>query len=179
MGPKIKLVFPSNEYLEKLQEFKQDFFDAGMLPINGSHSLNKAEDVAEWIKISNDRRNGLNLPEGRVPSSLYLAVTKSDDYIVGIVDIRHDVNDFILKYGGHIRYSIRPSERNKGYASKIFRLALEKARTELNLKKVLVTCLKTNTGLEKVILRCGGKFENEVMNESKHTVFKRYWFYFK
>lgn len=173
---KIKLVFPSNQYLEKLEDFRKEFFDAGSLPINGSHSLNKAEDVSEWIKIANDRRNGVNLPEGRVPSSLYLAVTKKEEHIVGIVDIRHEVNDFILNYGGHIRYSIRPSERNKGYASKIFRLSLEKARTEIHLKKVLVTCLKTNTGLEKVILKFGGKLENEVINPAKKTVFRRYWF---
>ncbi len=175
MGPKIELVFPSEKYLEKIIDFKKEFLDTGLLPINGSHSLNKAEDVSEWIKTANDRRVGINLPEGRVPSSIYLAVTKEDE-IIGIVDIRHDVNEYILNYGGHIRYSVRPSKRNKGYASKIFRQALEKARTEIHLKKVLVTCLKTNTGFERIILRAGGKFENELLNPVRKVVFKRYWF---
>ena len=174
MNNRIVLVFPSEEYLEQIQEFKDEFFDKGKLFINGSHSLSKAEDIKEWIKNSNDRRKGIDLPEGRVPSSLYLAVRKEDNKIIGIVDIRHSFNDFVLKYGGQIRYSIRPTETNKGYAGRIFKLALLKAK-DLKLDKVLITCIKSNIGLEQIILRNGGVFENEIVKSSNKTIFKRYW----
>lgn len=174
MNNRIVLVFPSEEYLEQIQEFKDEFFNNGKLFINGSHSLSKAEDIKEWIKSSNNRRKGIDLPEDRVASSLYLAVRKEDNKIIGTVDIRHDFNDFVLKYGGQIRYSIRPTETNKGYAGRIFKLALLKAK-ELKLDKVLVTCIKTNLGLEQIILRNGGVLENEIVKQSNKTVFKRYW----
>ena len=92
--------------------------------------------------------------------------------MVGAVNIRHDLNDYLLKYGGHIGDGIRPSERRKGYATEMIRLALEECR-ELGLTRVLMTCDKNNIGSAKSIIRNGGILENEVLGEG--SIKQRYW----
>ena len=92
--------------------------------------------------------------------------------MVGAVNIRHDLNDYLLKYGGHIGDGIRPSERRKGYATEMIRLALEECR-KLGLTRVLVTCDKNNIGSAKSIIRNGGILENEVLE--KGVIKQRYW----
>lgn len=109
--------------------------------------------------------------KGRVPSSMYFLVD-DDDKIYGAVDIRHELNDYLLQYGGHIGYGIRPSERRKNYASKMLSLALPIAK-ELGINKALITCDKNNIGSAKTIINNGGILENEVTNENEIT--QRYW----
>ena len=92
--------------------------------------------------------------------------------MVGAVNIRHDLNDYLLKYGGHIGDGIRPSERRKGYATEMIRLALEECR-KLGLTRVLMTCDKNNIGSAKSIIRNGGILENEVLE--KGVIKQRYW----
>ena len=74
---------------------------------------------------------------GLVPSSLYFLVDESKK-IYGAIDIRHELNDYLLQYGGHIGYGIRPSQRSKGYASEMLSLALPIAK-ELGINKALIT----------------------------------------
>lgn len=88
------------------------------------------------------------------------------------MNIRHDLNDYLLKYGGHIGDGIRPSERRKGYATEMIRLALEECR-KLGLTRVLVTRDKNNIGSAKSIIRNGGILENEVLE--KGVIKQRYW----
>lgn len=95
--------------------------------------------------------------------------------MVGAVNIRHDLNDYLLKYGGHIGDGIRPSERRKGYATEMIRLALEECR-KLGLTRVLMTCDKNNIGSAKSIIRNGGILENEVWEND--SVKQRYWINF-
>ena len=92
--------------------------------------------------------------------------------MVGAVNIRHDLNDYLLKYGGHIGDGIRPSERRKGYATEMIRLALEECR-KLGLTRVLMTCDKNNIGSAKSIIRNGGILEDEVLEEG--VIKQRYW----
>lgn len=108
---------------------------------------------------------------GLVPSSLYFLVDESKK-IYGAIDIRHELNDYLLQYGGHIGYGVRPSQRRKGYASKMLSLALPIAK-ELGINKALITCDKNNIGSAKTIMNNGGILENEVGNENEIT--QRYW----
>ena len=89
-----------------------------------------------------------------------------------MINIRHYLNEYLTQVGGNIGYSVRKTERNKGYAKQMFKLALEKCK-ELKIKKVLITCDEDNIASEKVILSANAKFEDirSVDGENK----KRLW----
>ena len=111
--------------------------------------------------------------DGSVPSSTYLAVRRSDDRLVGIIDLRHHIDHPILgTWGGHIGYSVHPDERRKGYATRMLQLDLENAR-KLGIQRVMVTCDDGNTASEKTILKNGGVYEKDVLVDGR--VVKRFW----
>lgn len=92
--------------------------------------------------------------------------------IIGAINIRHALNDYLFQFGGHIGYGIRPTERRKGYAALMLSMALPIA-SQLGIAKVLITCNKTNTGSAKTIRHNGGVLENEVFDGKEIT--QRYW----
>jgi predicted acetyltransferase len=92
-----------------------------------------------------------------VPATFLVAVI--GDQIVGRVSIRHELNDFLLNFGGHIGYGVRPAYRRRGYASEILRQALIITRAE-GVDRVLVTCDEDNVASAKVIERHGGVLED-------------------
>ena len=108
-----------------------------------------------------------------VPSSLYYAYDDERNIMVGAVNIRHYLNDKLMFDGGHIGDGVRPSERRKGYATKIIALALDECK-KLGIDKVLITCNKDNIGSKKSIINNGGILENEVIDEDGEKVL-RYW----
>ena len=89
-----------------------------------------------------------------------------------MIDIRHRLNEYLLQFGGNIGYSVRPSQRRKGYATEMLALGLEECR-KLGLDRALVTCDKTNIGSAKTIQKNGGVLENEVLEGDRIT--QRYW----
>ena len=121
----------------------------------------------EWLKNNQDHEMGINLPEGWVPD-IQLVAFSIDGQAVGFLNIRLCLNDFLLEEGGHIGYSIRPSERGKGYAKEALRQGLQVAK-EKNIKKALVTCSTENPASRAVIVANGGLFE-DVRNGVE-----RYW----
>ena len=110
-----------------------------------------------------------------VPSSTYFLIREDEDRIVGMIDIRHDLNDYLLQYGGHIGYGIRPTERRNGYNKINLFLGLLKCR-ELGFDKVLITATDENPGSYKTILDLGGKLENKIIDdEDDNVLLGRYW----
>ena len=91
-----------------------------------------------------------------------------------MLQVRHCFNCFLEKYGGHIGYSIRPSERKKGYAKEMLRQTLPFCK-EIGLKKVLITCIDGNIASEKVILANGGVYESTITEPSTGVRLKRFW----
>lgn len=89
-----------------------------------------------------------------------------------MIDIRHFLNDYLEQFGGHIGYSVRKSERKKGYAKMMLALALGECK-ELNIDRVLLTCSKDNIPSMKTILSQNGVLENEVLKGDRITC--RYW----
>ena len=168
---KIILVKPNLSYADEITKYKEESLKESLL-INGSAGLNRFSSIEDWLEELKKRSSEATVPEGLVPSSTYLGVREKDNYIVGMIDIRHYLNEYLTQIGGNIGYSVRKTERNKGYAKQMLKLALEKCR-DLKMKKVLITCDEDNIASEKVILSANAKFEDirNVDGENK----KRFW----
>lgn len=172
MKDELELVFPTKEYKKKVEEYLQEFFDNGEYEIAGDGGLDRIKNFDEWLrKIQNDLSEE-NIEDNRIPATLYLTIRKSDNKIVGNLQIRHKLNDKLLLYGGHIGDSVRPSERRKGYATEQIRLALQKCK-ELGIDNVLMDCDKSNIGSAKSIQNNGGILENEIYVDNE--LVQRYW----
>ena len=111
--------------------------------------------------------------DGLVPDSTFFLLEEDRDILLGAVNIRHYLNDYLLQYGGHIGDGIRPSQRGKGYGTKIVNLALLECR-KLGIPKVLMVCDKSNVASAKTIINNGGILENEYLDE-KGVIQQRYW----
>ena len=121
----------------------------------------------EWLESNQNHEMGINLPEGWVPD-IQLVAFEKDGKAVGFLNLRLRLNDFLLEEGGHIGYSIRPSERGKGYAKEALCQGLQVAKGK-NIKQALVTCSTENPASRAVILANGGIYE-DVRNRTE-----RYW----
>ena len=168
---KIILVKPNLSYADEIIKYKEESLAESPI-INGSAGLDRLSSIEDWLEELNKRSCEDTVPKGLVPSSTYLGVREKDNYIVGMIDIRHYLNEYLTQVGGNIGYSVRKTERNKGYAKQMLKLALEKCK-ELKIKKVLITCDEDNIASEKVILSANAKFEDirNVDGENK----KRFW----
>ena len=168
---KIILVKPDLSYADEIIKYKEESLKESPL-INGSAGLDRFSSIEDWLEELKKRSCEDTVPKGLVPSSTYLGVREKDNYIVGMIDIRHYLNEYLTEAGGHIGYGVRKTERNKGYAKQMLKLALEKCK-ELKIKKVLITCDEDNIASEKVILSANAKLEDirNVDGENK----KRFW----
>ncbi len=110
--------------------------------------------------------------DGWVPDTTLFCLDRDRNIFVGAVNIRHYLNDKLLKTGGHIGDGVRPGERKKGYGTAIIGLALEECK-KLGINKVLICCDKTNIGSAKTIINNGGVLENEVEEDGR--IEQRYW----
>ena len=168
---KIILVKPNLSYADEIIKYKEESLKESSL-INGSAGLNRFSSIEDWLEELKKRSSEATVPEGLVPSSTYLGVREKDNYIVGMIDIRHYLNEYLTQVGGNIGYSVRKTERNKGYAKQMLKLALEKCK-ELKIKKVLITCDEDNIASEKVILSANAKFEGIRCIDGENK--KRFW----
>ncbi len=168
---RIELIIPSEEYKEQIFEYKDEFIKYGDT-LYGTAGLKNADTFEEWYTAIVDNSKVETVKAGHVQATIYLVVRKSDLRLVGMINIRHRLNELLLKFGGHIGYSIRKTERRKGYATEMLKLALEKCRT-MNMDKVLITCDKVNIASAKTIINNGGVLENEILEDNE--IVQRYW----
>lgn len=105
----------------------------------------------------------------------FLAVRESDGRLMGMIQVRHYFNEYLEKFGGHIGYSVRPSERRKGYGREQLRLALLFCKETLGLDRALITCKTGNEGSRRTILSAGGVYENTVHEPGQNVDLERYW----
>src|SRR5690606_1030668 len=165
------LIRPSMDYESEYLSFYQEWKESGEVMVPWVISMDPSN-FQEMIKSLLDSEKEENIPENWVPASTYWLVDENKK-VIGAVNIRHRLTKRLLDRGGHIGYGIRPSERQKGYATKLLSLSLQKTR-ELGLEKVLVTCDEHNIASEKTILNNGGVPDTNFIEEDGNVI-KRFW----
>lgn len=173
---KLKLVEPTEKYEEQIRSYRKMFIN-NKESMDGTSNLQKYENIDEWLKWVKLMENSETCPNYLVPSSLYLCV-KNDKKVVGMIDIRHELNENLFKFGGNIGYSIKPTERNTGYGTRQLELGIIKCKELfkegiLKSNQLLITCNENNIGSKKIIIKNGGKYENTIVH-NKYMV-ERYW----
>lgn len=167
------LIRPMSEYASQIKEYRQEFLNVGD-SMDGTGSLRRIEDPEEYIKVSREFEDPTKVPPHLVPATQFFFIRKSDNKLVGMLQVRHYFNDYLEKFGGHIGYSVRPSERRKSYAKEMLKTALPFCK-EVGLEKVLITCIDGNIGSEKAILANGGVYETTVHEPNENVELKRFW----
>ena len=168
----------NEKYTDELEQFKNEVLICNKDnedQFAGCAGLRDCNTAKEWIEICNPRKGAETCEQAgtSVPSTTYFAIRESDGRLVGVVDLRHHINHPILgTWGCHCGYSVRPSERGKGYAKEMLRLNIQNAK-KMGIPKLLVVCNETNTASEKTILANRGVFEK--CTEVDGCVMKRYW----
>lgn len=167
------LIRPTTEFERQISEYRQAFLDCGD-SMDGCGQLRKFENIQGYINFCSELEKSPNGLDGFVPSTQLILVRKSDNKLVGMLDIRHYLNDYLEKFGGHIGYSILPCERKKGYAKQMLKMSLPICE-EIGLTKLLLTCNESNLVSEKTILANGGIYESTIVEPGSNKVIKRFW----
>ena len=167
----IKLIEPvvelKLEFIAMVEEYHKSK-DGDIPGIGGMDIENFEESVHKQLGYP----KGIGLPDGWVPCNIYWPICQGR--IIGTCELRHQLTEELKSYGGHIGYSVRPSQRGKGYGTGMLDLALEKVRA-LGIERALVTCDDDNIASARIIEKNGGKLQDKVMNEGQKVLTRRYW----
>jgi predicted acetyltransferase len=167
------LIRPTSAYANQIAEYRKEFLDAGD-SMDGCGSLRRIDNPLEFIQKCIDYESPETLPPDKVLATQFILIRNKDNRLVGMIQVRHYFNDYLEKYAGNIGYSIRPSERRKGYAKEMLKMALPFC-CDLGLKKVLITCIDGNVGSERTILANGGIYEYTIHEPIENENLKRFW----
>ena len=153
------------DFIKEMIEYSSSF--------DGSNDLNLyLENYDEWLNFLEDDKN--NPRDNRVHARTFFLIRENDNKLLGMINIRLELNDYLYNIGGHIGYSVRPTERRKGYNTYQLYKGLEFCKS-IGLDKVLITCNKDNIGSKKTILNSYGVLNNKVYLEDENIYIERYW----
>lgn len=169
----MKLVPPSIEYADEIAAYRREFLEYGG-SMDGCGSLRHFENVCDWLDDTERFSKRETVPENRVQATQFIYVRESDGKMVGAIQVRHYFNDYLRDYGGHIGYSVRPSERRKGYATAMLRDVLPYC-SEIGLDKVMISCDDDNEGSRRTILKNGGIYSETVHEPNEDVMIEKYW----
>ncbi len=165
-------------------EGKKQIFEYIEEHIKYDSELHGTENLEDYIKdltyekwlenIENMKDENYSSLKNLVPSRTYFLIRKGDNKVVGNVNIRTKLNEEIIKFGGSVGYTIRPTERKKGYAKIQLYLILMKAK-EFNIDKVAIHCDINNQASNSTIKALGGIFERQDYNEGHNIRYNVYW----
>ena len=154
----IKLVEPSEKYMKSYIEAFEEYKKHDV----SSYGFSDATTTNVLEKFDNYKKER-NLKSGRVGAHFFWLVDDENDYFIGEITIRHNLNEALERYGGHIGYGIRRSEWNKGYGTRMLELALIEAK-KIGLCEILITCDDDNTGSARVMEKNGFVFSDKIEN---------------
>ena len=171
MEDALTLVRPSEEHLEEIRAYREEFL-VNESTMDGAGPLRRYENPADWLEAVRRYEDPATVPEGKVLATEFLCLR--DGRILGMIQVRHRLNEYLEKYAGHIGYSVRPSERRKGVAKRMLVLVLPYCR-KLGLQRVMIACQPWNEGSRKTILANGGVYEKTVHEPDRNVDLERYW----
>lgn len=169
--PSIERKEEALEYLEEHKRYKSN--------INGTGGMDKCLSnmtYEEWlIRLEKMKNDSYAESINRCPGETFFLIRREDNKIIGMINIRHNLNEAMLKFGGHIGYGIRPTERRKGYNKINLYLGLIKAKEDFGLDRVMLDCSVDNFGSDNTIKALGGILERNEIDPSDDTLTNVYW----
>jgi predicted acetyltransferase len=168
----MKLISPDKNYEESYQNLILDFKKDGdsLTPFTLTEDYTDFESLVKRLKGYSE---GVGISSTFVKHESFWLID-SQNQIVGTSNLRLELTDSLKRSGGHIGYGVKPSERRKGYATKILEKTLEVAKS-YGILEVLLTCDHDNIGSIKTIINNGGKLESQEFLEDKNITINRYW----
>ncbi|HBI85615.1 MAG TPA: GNAT family N-acetyltransferase [Ruminococcus sp.] len=161
---KIRLVRPAPEMEAQALAYRQAHFDAGETVINGSELLDRAESYAQWCRNTDANTRPETVNPDWVVTDTFFALDEADE-IVGIIALRHTLNDFLRDFG-HCGYSVAPQKRCRGYATEMLRQICGIAR-ECGMDSLQLSAERSNAPSVKTIQRNGGVYERSFTFEGE------------
>lgn len=165
MNHNIILVRPTMELKEKALDYKREHLAYGESVINGSELLDQTECYEEWLETITRNTDEATVNPAWVVTDTFFAIRKKDGKIIGIIDLRHTLNDF-LKDFGNCGYSVRPTERRKGYATEMLHQILCVAKVA-GLSELHLSVERNNLPSVKTIKKNGGVYERSFSHEKE------------
>lgn len=163
----IKLVVPTIELKDKALNYRQEHFDNGEYIINGSGMLDKIESYEEWLDSVTNNANIETVSLDWVLTDTFFAINDETKKIIGIIDFRHTLNEFLVNFG-NCGYSVRPSERNKGFATEMLRQIINIAR-QSGLDVLLLSVERGNIPSIRTIEKNSGVYERSFEFEGEQA----------
>lgn len=167
LSARLKLVRPMPEHEAQVMAYREAML-AAESSLDGCSGLENVPNYETWLT-----QNAMGNVSGWVKADTFLTMDE-EGQTVGMVNVRRELTEHLLQYGGHIGYSIHPNYRRRGYATEQLALALAYCRDELGLEKALVTCDDDNQGSIRTILHFDAELENKVEDEDGRLT-RRYW----
>lgn len=164
----LNFILPTGQNREDVLSFYDEIEHSGGACIG----IGNYQNFDRWLTGMQDRHTGQNLPEGYVRENFYLCC--EGDRLVGVFSLKFELTEFLLNFGGHIGYAVRPSERNRGLATQMLAQGLTLAK-RFGFDRVLCICDNDNYASEKVILKNGGILEDERYDADENVTVKRFW----
>jgi predicted acetyltransferase len=173
----ILLIKPGEADTEAIHAFRQEFIDREET-VPGTYGEFMRLDIPQWIAFCKLCEQAETLPTFAnrprfVVHEQFLLVRKSTGKVLGVIMLRHQLDEPLARFGGHIGFSICPSERGKGYAKAMLALCLKKCPAR-GLDRVLITCNESNEASRRTILACGGMPDGVAIEWDGGRV-ERYW----
>ncbi|MDF1617979.1 GNAT family N-acetyltransferase [Petrocella sp. FN5] len=157
----IKLTKPSLLYQSTFLDFVKDVKESGYESY--THYVKAEKNFSEFMNELIDMSEGVNIKKGWAPCSSYWLIDNNEE-VIGVIRIRHRVDNDSLEMAGHIGYEIKSSKRKKGYGQRLLELGLMEAR-KIGLQKVLITCDEDNVASKRMIEKCKSKYKKSIFDE--------------
>ena len=164
----LQFVFPTDTSRADVLSFYEEIEKSGGECIGFANHQN----YDLWLTGMRNRRTGTELPAGYVRENFYLCYEQN--VLVGVFSLKFSLTDYLLNYGGHVGYAVRPSKRNRGLATRMLAEGCSLAG-QLGFARLLCVCDADNPASERVILKNGGMLEDERYDPEEHVTIKRYW----